>query len=226
LTIEIAVIAHPRRKQEAQRLASMVEALSIFWDTESMGCETNHRVAWEMMAKLSEADWLVFLEDDIEVVPDFRRQLDEILAVAPSPLVSLYLGRGRPPHWQPAIAEAITSVPSPDTCWLMAPALFSAQGYAIRTDILPTLITAPRTTLPIDEHISSWASARNIPVAYCWPSIVEHRDDLTPLIQERADGQPRIEQRVAWKFGTRPTWGTQVHQIKTPQQLGMRVIPA
>jgi hypothetical protein len=106
----------------------------------------------------------------------------------------------------------------------MAPALFSAQGYAIRKDILPTLITAPRTDLPIDEHISQWATEANIPVAYCWPSIVEHRDDLPPLITQRHDNQDRIERRVAWQFGTRPTWSTQVHQIKTPQQLGMRVI--
>jgi len=228
--IPVAIVAHPRRWKQAQELSSSVGAEALVWDNAHLGCEASHRRAWEWLAQGKTGEpgdprgYSVVLEDDVAVMADFRHQLTAALRVAPSPIVSLYLGRGRPPHYQPAIAHAITSLPT-DVCWFTAPVLLGAVGYAIRTELLPELLSHPQAPLPIDEQISAWAQAANHTVAYTWPSLVQHRD-LAPLITERHDQQDRIEKRVAWRFDTRLHWDTSSAPIKTPEELGMRVISA
>lgn len=222
--IPLTIVAHSRRRREAERLSTIVGAQAISWDNHHQGCEANHRKAWSWLAQGRPEQYSVVLEDDVVVAQDFRHQLNKVLAVAPSPLVSLYLGQGRPPHWQPAIAYAITSL-TRDVCWFLGPELLSAQGYAIRTSLLPSLLNATKDTdTPIDEQISKWAKRKKITVAYTWPSIVNHREDLPPLIEQRADGQPRIEKRVAWRFGGRPKWSISAAEMKSPTQLGMKVV--
>jgi hypothetical protein len=234
----IVIVAHPsrtqphrdtsdrrRRERCADRLATEVCAEAVIWDNEGLGAEANHRRAWMYLSRADYDGYSVILEDDVRPVRDFVTQLRRVLNAAPTPVVSLYLGRGRPPHWQGAIATAITSLPTADTCWLTTDTLLGAVGYAIRNDLLASLLIGTTDTgMPIDEQISEWARANGHEVGYCWPSIVEHRDDLAPVITTRADGQPRIERRVAWHVGERLTWTSRAHPLRTPEQLGTRVI--
>lgn len=223
----VAVCADPRRFVTASTLADLTQAEALVWDSTptQRGCEANHRRTLQWLAS-STATWAVVLEDDV-VIPttDFRSQLLQALNAAPTPLVSLYLGRGRPPHYQLPIMDAITTIPSEDTCWLIGEPLLSCVAYAIHTDLIPDLINCTDDgPKPIDEQISTWARATGTKVAYCWPSLVDHRDG-TPLVEERHDGQPRGDQpRVAWKTGTRDTWTRESIALKTPEELGITVI--
>jgi len=218
------VIAHPARKRAAEALISVLKADSS-WDTDGSGCEANHRRAWEWAADQDDPDrWVVFVEDDVALVRGFIGQVRRALAVAPSELVSFYLGRGRPPHWQLPIAKAITTLPGPDVCWLSAPELFSAQCYAMPVHRARGLARTHRRSMPCDEHISRWARNRRLRVCYSWPSLVDHREDMVPLITERADGQPRIERRVAWNVGIRGRWTSRTHPIRTHAELGVTVV--
>jgi len=207
------------------RLERALGADSV-WDLDYSGCEANHRRAWKWGVEDADPDtWVVILEDDIVLATGFSRQLGQILEAAPAPIVSLYLGRGRPPHWQTSIARAVTSLPDPHTCWLVGTDLLSAQGYAMRVSTMRSLSRSRhRSKLPVDEHISGWAKRNGHAVAYTWPSIVDHREDLRPLITERADGQPRFERRVAWNFGSRPRWNNRTHPLLSPEQNGVTVV--
>lgn len=209
MTFSIAIVAHPSRSTIAHALGAAVQADLMSWDSTRIGCEANHLQAWEYLAECG-TDWGVALEDDVYVVRYFRDQLRQVLEVAPSPVVSLYLGRGHPhggeSDWQNRIAAKIAS----DVCWLTAESLLSAQGYAIASPLIPDMLSTVRPLatdegLPIDEAISWWCQERNILVAHCRPSIVNHRDE-TPLIQTRKDGQPRTAERVAWLFDWRDKW--------------------
>lgn len=209
MTFSIAVIAHPSRSTIANALGDTVNADLMSWDATRIGCEANHIQGWEYLADC-DTDWGVVLEDDVYVVRYFRDQLRQVLEVAPSPVVSLYLGRGHPhggeSDWQNRIAAKIAA----DVCWLTAESLLSGQGYAIATTLIPDMLATvkPLVTdegLPIDEAISWWCQERGILVAHCRPSIVNHRDE-TPLIQVRKDGQPRTAERVAWLFDWRDKW--------------------
>jgi GR25 family glycosyltransferase involved in LPS biosynthesis len=207
MTYSIAIVAHPSRSTLANGLGLSVRADAVCWDTTTVGCEENHLQAWRYLADSGD-DWGVVLEDDTYVVDGFRDQLKQVLTYAPSPVVSLYLGRGHPhggeSDWQNRIAAKIAT----DVCWLTAESLLSGQGYAIATTLIPDMlatVTPLALEMPIDEAISWWCQERNILVAHCRPSIVNHRDE-TPLIQTRMDGQPRDVERVAWLFDWRDKW--------------------
>jgi GR25 family glycosyltransferase involved in LPS biosynthesis len=205
--MSVAIVAHPSRSSLANALAEKTGAEAVCWDTTSMGCEANHIAAWNWLRNDYD-EWGVVLEDDTDVVPDFRNQLQQILAVAPSPVVSLYLGRGHPhggiADWQNRISAKISA----DVCWLTAESLLSGQGYAIANTLIPDMlatVTPLAEEMPIDEAISWWCQERGILVSHCRPSIVNHRDEQS-LIQNRHDGQPRTVKRTAWLYDSRDKW--------------------
>ncbi len=199
LNIGIGVVAHVSRIQSATRLADTVGA-HLAVDDGTLGCEGNHKTVLAHLATL-DSEWSVVLEDDAQPVDGFTDQLPMVLNAAPTNLVSLYLGRQRPPQFQSRIASAVTQADTVGAHWLTSRHLMHAVAYAIRTTHIPNLL-ACHTTWPIDQHITRWLTGRRM--AYCWPSIVNHLDG--PTIAHHPDGHPRIPGRTAWRTGTRNTW--------------------
>lgn len=224
--ISIGVVAHHTRHDRASRLADLVSAEMVALDeTGGLGAGSNHEVAYEWLAE-SGQPWSVLLEDDAMPVKNFRQQLGAVLAASPTPLLSLYLGRGRPPHWQPSIAQVITS----DAHFLLGGELLHHVAVAIRTPLIPALLAFIRADsgyssrkIPIDEAVGRWARAAAIPVGYAHPSIVNHDHTLETVIrrhvsQHRGETgkRGRREQRKAWAFGTRQSWTSSTAAIPDP----------
>ncbi len=203
--LNIAVVAHLSRISLATELADKTGADHISIDDGTLGCEANHKTAlrWHQQHP---ADWAIILEDDADPVDEFRHQLAEALAVAPAPLISLYLGQKHPPQHQHAIKDAINRAETVDACWITSRNLLHGVGYAIRHERITSLLehTSP---LPSSQHITAWARRHQIPVAYTFPSLVDHLD-ITPLIQHRHDRLTRQPGRKAWRVGTRTEWTT------------------
>ena len=175
-------------------------------DNGNLGCGGNHRKVWRHLAKrhAAHADWLILLEDDAVPVEGFRDQLEQALAVAPTSVVSLYLGRKRPPHLQFMIEPAIKRADDADASWLVSRQLLHAVGLAVRSSIVEDMLATIDEELPIDEAINGWANKRRYRIGYSFPSLVDHADGET-LLQHR-DGQAREPGRVAWRAGARDTW--------------------
>lgn len=148
----------------------------------------------------------MILEDDAVPAPDFTNQLHYALTYAPSPIVSLYLGKQRPPWAQHGIATAINKATTDNADWIISTRLLHAVGYAIKTDLLPSLL-AFTTPAPVDQHITAWATTYGHTVSYTWPSLVDHAD-LPTVIEQHPDGQPRPPGRTAWTTAPHPTWST------------------
>ena len=224
----IGVVAHHARYERATLLADRVRAEVVSVDSDGkLGAGANHEACYQWLAETSEAPWCVLLEDDAVPVKDFRNQLNQVLRAAPNTgLLSLYLGRFRPPHWQPSIARAITG----DQHFLMASELLHHVAVAIRTPLIGAMLHHIRADrryqigrLPIDEAIGGWARAASMKVAYCHPSIVNHDTRLNTVIAKHVSqhtgdsGQrPRTELRQAWAFGSRPAWETSTAAIPEP----------
>lgn len=203
---KVVVVAHRSRSRMAHALARKVDADRVLTDDGTLGCEGNHRRSWQWLAdNAGGCGWCVVLEDDALPVSRFREELDAALAVAPSPVVGLYLGRGKPRLAQDRIANAIVRVG--DASWITAPRLWHGVGTAVLADLVPDLVQylERRDDRPIDEAITAWAMDRNRPVAYTWPSLVDHAD-VEPVIRQRADRQPRDRPRRAWRVGHREEW--------------------
>lgn len=204
MTYRLGIVAHTARFANAEVLSRTTDADFVSYDTGVRGCEGNHRDALERLHRNARgADFLVVLEDDALPVPGFRDQLAAALITTPAPIVSLYLGRSRPPQWQPRIADAVEKADANDASWITSGHLLHAVGYAVRTELAPSLL-GHVTDLPVDEGISAWARTQRHQVAYTHGSLVEHADGPT-LISHR-DRQPRPPGRVAWRVGGRDTW--------------------
>lgn len=224
--IPIGIVAHHSRHERATRMAELVDAEMIAVDEGGVGAGRNHEHCYEWLAE-STAPWVVLLEDDAMPVKDFRRQLHAVLRAAPETgLLSLYLGRTRPPHWQLSIAQVIAR----DEHFLMATELLHHVAVAIRPTLIPVMLRYIRQEtpygdgrMPIDEAIGRWARAASMPIAYCHPSIVDHDARLGTLIQRHLsqhktdDGhRPAHETRKAWVFGVRDSWETTTATIPDP----------
>lgn len=202
--IPVGVVAHPDRKDMALDLVEKVGAEAISWDEYGRGSGWNHLRMLTWM-KDSDKEWSVILEDDSVPVPQFRQQLEMALNWAPSPFVGLYVGRGRPPHWQ----TGISAVMAKNVCWLTCDTLMNAVGYAVKTKLIPAIIHSLEKTwmvkpnLPVDEALSYWGQSYHIPFCYTRPSLIDHRD-VTP-VEKHSYGTP-TEKRVAWLFGERDVW--------------------
>lgn len=206
--IALGVVAHTSRTTQAKALAQQVQADFFSIDNGYLGCDQHHRQVQVHLAALP-STWAVILEDDAEPVDDFRDQLESALLVAPSPIVSLYLGRKRPPHWQHRIGKALASADNAN--WLISTHLLHAVGYAIKTELLPSLL-AFDSPLPVDQHISRWARYYGHTIAYTLPSLVDHAD--LPTIVDHPDGEPRTAGRKAWTVGTRDIWTSQTVALR------------
>lgn len=226
IRVPIGIVAHHSRQQRAERLADHLDAEVVTVDTGRVGPGRNHERCYEWLAE-SDAPWVVLLEDDAVPVRDFRTQLNAVLTAAPNTgLLSLYLGRWRPPHWQPGIAQII----SRDENFFTASELLHHVAVAIRTPLIGAMLAHVRadrryTTgkLPIDEAIGAWARAASMKVAYCHPSIVNHDTRLPTVIGKHVsqhpgeDGsRPPTELRQAWAFGVRKGWQTSIAAIPEP----------
>lgn len=219
--VPIAIVAHHSRRDRVDDLAESVFAEAVVMDQppDTVGHFVNHLRAWSWLAG-GNCPWSVVIEDDAVPLPasrgaeGFRRQLHAALAAAPGPVVSLYLGRSRPPQWQSTIARTVDRT---DACFLASTHLLHGVGYAIRTELIPDMlqcITPLQQTLPIDEAVSLWCRAREHQILYTWPSLVDHLDGPT-LIPDRV-GEYDLPRR-AWRHGYREgEWTSSVATLPTP----------
>ena len=208
----------------ATKLAEQAGTECISWDNSNLGCERNHLQAWEYL-RSSPEPFVCILEDDAVLCADFRHQLNQVLAAAPTPLVGLYLGRGRPDQWQLPISSVIAQ----EACFIRSPVMLNGVAYAVRTELLAHMLrsvsrTLTRTHMELPEAVTRWTSQSSHltgvmprPFSYCRPSIVQHRD-VTPVIQvwDRPDGQERTEQRTAWMFAPRLSWESTYVDLPRP----------
>lgn len=196
----------------AWRLARQVSPEAISWDNNSRGVEFNHQQAWRYLVNCTEP-WLVVLEDDARPCLDFRHQLMEVLWHAPTPIVSLYLGRGGPDQWQLPISSVIAR----DVCFIRSDTLLHCVGYAVRNELIADMLRNVRhsvrhsSNLKLPAAISTWARRRHYPVSYSRPSLVDHADGANIIASP--DSLPI---RKAWLFDSRDGWDSTYADLPRP----------
>jgi GR25 family glycosyltransferase involved in LPS biosynthesis len=198
--VHVGIVGHVQREEMATKLYDEVGADFLSIDPGGLGCLANHLNVWRWHAD-SSCDFAVTLEDDAVPIGDFRHQLAAALAVAPTPLVSLYLGRGyigdsRLSAWVRR-AEAV------DAHWLLGEwRVLHAVGLAVRWELVTslTMALARRNRTPVDGAISQWARRDRHEVAYTMPSLVDHRDESSLVMRHRR------APRTAWRVGGHDQW--------------------
>lgn len=201
INIEIVIATVETRLPYANTLALETGA-DIIVDPVGDGSErsaTDNHVRAMQLADPS-ADWVVVLEDDAVPIDDFstvlRNQLSEI---DNDKIVSLYLGKQRPPSIQPTLQRTIESAPE-DTSWLVTRNLYWGVGVCIPGVFVDSIADhVLSSSHPWDSSVGRWALTNSVEVWYSWPSLVDHLDEETTI--NHADGMGRVAGRRAWRIG-------------------------
>lgn len=199
--LSIGIVTHPARAEHAKQLAQHIKPELVSIDPGFLGCDNNHRFVQASLSRNS--DWTLILEDDAQPIPDFLEQATNALIHAPTPIVSFYLGRKRPPHWQHRIRKALAHAKTIDAHWAVSTHLLHAVAYAIKTPLMDSL-SRHTSDLPADEHISDWAQRYGHTVAYTVGSLCDHAD--LPTLAHHQDRAKRTPGRVAWQTGGHTIW--------------------
>jgi len=201
----IGVVAHIKRQAMATTLAQQINADYVSVDDGTLGFANHVRVWRECAAE--QRDWCLVVEDDAVPVRGFISQAQRALEVAPSPIVSMYLGTDM--RTTPALLDAVAKAEANDACFIMHTKLLHAVAVAVRTELVAHMLAyvERKRYLPIDDAISGWRARHLLKhrVAYTAPSLVEHRDTPT-VIEHRRDNIPRDYTRTALRVGTRQHW--------------------
>lgn len=197
----IGIVAHTDRKGMAEDLAAKVAADYMHVDDGTLGCNGNHLHVWDWLATNNPGEWSVVLEDDALPVDGFRDQLEQVLQVAPTPIVCLYLGTGQ--RMQARMDLTTNNANAVDANWIVGKELIHAVGIAVRTELLPFTDLPPK---PIDDAISDWAQHHNHKVGYTWPSLIDHNDG--PTLIDHPDWQVTAQRRIARWHAGRIKWTT------------------
>jgi hypothetical protein len=202
--IALAICAHPKRKDRAEELSEKLGNAPICLDGDpiSYGPGKNHWRAW-MLANMNEdATHIAVLEDDAVVVDDFYTQAEAVLAVSPAPITSFYLGQGRPPQHMMRVQAAVGM----DTDFIVSDLMLHGVAICMEKRLVNDMLSYVETCRkPYDEAIGRYARRSGNLIAYCNPSIVDHLD--LPTLIDHPDRQPRVEERKAWRWGSRNHWG-------------------
>lgn len=205
--MKIGIVAHHSRINMAHTLMKSVTADYISVDHGDLGPVTNHRRAWKMLNAMADADeWCFVLEDDSMPVDNFRSELSTALRYLPdeADVLSLYLGRLRPPHWQDRIRQAVTRAQVACASWILGDIVLHGVAVGMRGMLVERMLLATNDSpRPLDEAISQWVRRFDHVVAYPIPSLCDHRDG--PTLFPHPDGAPREAGRVAWHWGIRTT---------------------
>jgi hypothetical protein len=190
--IIFVVIGHHARREQAQRLASGLNA-RLFMDEVGIGATEAHRRAIEWVSLQSKR--VVILEDDALPVSGFVGLVNEWISKLPNDLISFYLGTGRPPQYQVMIAKNLINADRVCADFIMLPRLIHGVCYSIPTRSVNDVLKRWNSSKAADYAISD---AYNNYVIYPCNSLVDHADGES--IEKHIDGSPRNERRRAWRL--------------------------
>lgn len=195
--IATLIVTHPARIHWAEELAADTGG-TIVLDTDGLGAGGNHRRALEVGIDTG-ADHLLVLEDDALPVPGLLGHVERAIEHRPNQILGLYVGNLYPRAHR--VDQAVEEADRVGASWLT----YTGLMWGVAT-VWPRLTAAmflehDHSTHLWDIHVRAWCQRNRHEVAYCWPSLVDHRD--TDSVIERT--VPKDRGRTARRVGV-PTW--------------------
>lgn len=192
MKVSYTVMAHPARMDAAVALAASVGA-GLVIDSLGVGETENGDRAWRMFDPT--ADWHVVLQDDALPVEEFTAHVERALTAARWPIVSLYVGSGRP-H-QRRVLNRVQWAKAQGASWMEAPTMLWGVGIAMTTaTVHEFLVWGDGKDGPYDRRIGRFARAIGSGVGYVLPSLVDHADG--PTLVQHPWGPPLVPRRAVW----------------------------
>lgn len=190
--VKFVVVGHHDRREQAESLALRLSA-HLLLDDDNHGANWNHRRAMAWAAEQSER--VVVLEDDALPVDGFEQLVAPWLARFPDSLVSFYLGTGRPPQYQPKVAEKLIAADKEHADYITLPRLIHGVCYSVPPAHLDNVLKRWESHKAADYAVGdAWGGV----VVYPYWSLVEHQDG--PSVERPWNNGLRRERRQAWRL--------------------------
>lgn len=206
MNITVTVMAHPKRKAEAEALALELKQypfmdVSITWDQKNEEWDTGYRA---IQRGAGRGDWHIVLQDDAILTPEFYANVEGAIAAVPERvLISLYTGTVRPMTEEVKLAVEKAYYAT----WLKHYMLFWGVGILLPSDHIEPLlefVSDPQFDGTLyDIRVGMFYQRNRLPIFYTMPSLVDHNDELGSLLEHGVDFEPRVAHRrsvglVAW----------------------------
>jgi hypothetical protein len=202
MNITVAVMAHPKRKEQAEALALQLKKYPFMDVTISYdGVDAHtHQDEWNngkraLMAGIDRGEWHCVVQDDAILTPNFYENLEGAIANVPTrSLISLYTGMPRPLGSRVKRAVAKVNDETFLSFWL----LMWGVGILLPSGHIKHVIEhCEDRTEPYDTRIGIAYQRNMLPVYYTMPSLVDHNDDMDSLLDHGKAGGARVAHRVA-----------------------------
>jgi hypothetical protein len=190
--MKFVVVGHHTRSFAAVRLANSIGA-HLLIDDESRGANWNHRRAIEWAAQ--QDCRVVIIEDDALLVDGFVEKASAWIDRFPDDLCSFYLGTGRPPQYQPVIAQRLIEADRHRWDCISLPRLIHGVCYSPPQAAIAGILARWSSSKPADYAVGD---AYGASVIYPCYSLVDHADVST--VERHPDNEIRTERRKAWRL--------------------------
>lgn len=187
--MKYAIVAHPARKESAEKLAELLGA-EVFFDTRGEGATRNHIRA--LLWANQQNERVVILEDDAIPVIGFKDLVQQWVTRHPNSLISFYLGTERPPQWQPIVSAKIEDAENNGKDFITIPKLIHGVCYTVPKNALDRVISRTNLNRPADYAIGAAFGGE---ILYSIKSLVQHTDGEP--VEKHTDGSARDKPRVA-----------------------------
>jgi hypothetical protein len=190
--IKVVVVGHHSRRQQACHLAHLLDA-HLLIDDQDRGANWNHRRAMEWAADQDQR--VVVIEDDAIPVSGFTESVCGWLERFPDDLISFYLGTGRPPQYQMAIAGKLINADKNRSDFVTLPRLLHGVCYSPPKQVIDKILSRWDYAQAADYAVGD---AYGGAVIYPCYSLVDHQDEAS--VENHPDKTPRTERRKAWRL--------------------------
>jgi len=196
MKISVAVMAHPSRAEEAERLYRKLfrqnfYEVGLVFDDGNGEWETGKR----SLLCHTDSDWHIVIQDDAIISDNFYDNALQAIVNVPEPtLLSFYTGTVRP--YRSKVSRAVNKARAEQASYLSFNTLCWGVAFAIPTKDIETILDfVSSSRLLYDARIGSYYQKTWQNVYYTNPSIVDHNWELPSLT-----GHNVVLKRVAHRY--------------------------
>ena len=201
MKISVSIMAHPKRKREAEALYKKLiqypfSDVYIIWDELNNEWHTGERSLKGGVVLGS--DWHLVIQDDAVLTPHIYDNIVGLIAAMPvKSVVSLYTGKVRP--LPERVTEAVAK--APDGSFLTHYMMMWGVAILLPSDQIEAMLEfAADPKFRDDKYdikVGRFYMANRLPIYYSMPSLVDHDDSIGSLIGNDGTKQPRVAHRLA-----------------------------
>lgn len=195
------VVSHVKRKAWVPDLVRASGAEGVFEDDGTLGEWANHERAlrWAVATAAEKTlSHILVIQDDAVPVEMFRTQVAALASLRPDDMIGLYVGTHRPHN--EAVGDACRRADELDAMFLSHHNLCWGVATLIPVAYVdPMLAVAAKSKRPYDTRLGrAWADVRGEekPVLYTWPSLVDHRDEVSVIAGRGRPEGARVARRT------------------------------